>query len=155
MKHFLTDISPSRLGCLAGIAMTLLVAGYAALTMIHKARNAPPAFYQAAPALERSTVQLNGATYQIPGATAYIDGRNFGVDPPVTAMRISLWDTPSELIEIAVMHHGDEVTLIDHRQLPDGRTFARVSYGGFSGWVEAKYLSPERTKPVDRQISGE
>lgn len=132
--------------------MTLLVVGYAALTMIHKARNTPPAFYEPAPTLERSTVQLNGATYQIPGGVAYIDGRDFMVDPPVTVMRISLWDTPSELIEIAVMHHGDEVTLIDHRQLPDGRTYARVNFGGFSGWVQDKYVSPERMRTVGDEI---
>jgi hypothetical protein len=148
MNDLLKSLSQSRIGCLAVIALVLLIAGYIALSMIYKARTSEKPLYEVAPTLERTSVELNGVTYQIPGGIAYIDGRDFSVDPPETQMDITLWDAPAELIEIATMHHNDKVQLLDHRRLPDGRDYVKVNFGGYSGWVEARRISPQPTEPV-------
>lgn len=148
MNDLLRSLTQSRIGCLAVIALVLLVDGYVALSMIYKARTSEKPLYEVAPTLERTSVQINGITYQIPGDMAYIDGRDFSVDPPVTRMDIILWDAPAELIEIATMHHNDKVQLLDHRTLPDGRDYVKVDFGGYSGWVKAEHISPQPTEPV-------
>jgi hypothetical protein len=108
--------------------------------------------YRPALSFEKADFEIGGFTYTIPGDIAFIDGRDSEEEPPVTLMRLSLWDSPAEIVEITAVHHGDEVELLDYQENSKGKPYVQVMFGGHAGWIEAHRISPRHTEPVGDEI---
>jgi len=80
---------------------------------------------------------------------AYLDGRDFEAKPPLTVMRINLWDGVPRKFVVATVRHGQRVRVLEKFWEPsEGRYYYLVRRWFTLGWVAAPFLSPFRMEPT-------
>ena len=92
-------------------------------------------------------VKTTKGTFAVPG-TAYLDGRDLEARPPLTVMKINVWDSAKRLSKVCVLSHGTSVSLLDVEHVKaDERYYFKIMATGCVGWVPDVFLSPRR-QPV-------
>jgi len=152
MEDFQEKRSQTQFGCIVILVIILAVLAYVALTVVSHYRESDKATYTPSMTFETTLVRLGSNRYEIPGGIAFIDGRDPGARPPTTLMRIPLWDNPSEIMEVTIMHHGDRVELLAYQETSGGERYAKVRYKGYSGWVSERYLDTQSSKSIGKEI---
>jgi hypothetical protein len=152
MADLESSLTQSRWGCFIGLVLALVVFAFIALSVVSHYRHTEKEAVEPAVRFERVDVKLGGELYAIPGGIAFIDGRDQNAKPPVTHMRIPMWDSPSELIEVATVRHGDQVELLDYREVKGGRRYVKVLFGGYSGWISEDYIYTRPAGPIGDQV---
>ena len=77
----------------------------------------------------------------VPGI-AYMDGRDFEAKPPLTVMRINLWETMARRRVTGCLRHGQRVRVLDRVWMPsEKRYYYLVRHWFKSGWVSELFLS--------------
>ena len=84
----------------------------------------------------------------VPGF-AYMDGRDFEAKPPLTVMRINLWDGVPRMRVVTTVRHGQQVRVLEKFWEPsEGRYYYLVRRWLKLGWVSAPFLNPFRMEPI-------
>lgn len=89
-------------------------------------------------------------TFEVPGI-AFIDGRDLNSKPPLTVMKINLWNGPNQAKIIGYLWHGVGVEVTEAKQYED-RWFFKVRLGSRSGWVSDYVLSDANYDPVGDEV---
>ena len=80
---------------------------------------------------------------------AYLDGRDFEAKPPLTVMRIHLWDGVPRMRVVATVRHGQRVRVVEKRWSEDDKQYFYLVWRWFKlGWVSAPFLNPLRMEPI-------
>lgn len=152
MAGFFCSLSEKRFGLVLVLLAVLIILFFVLQSLMKTTRSGGRKTYQPALSFEKADFEIGGFTYTIPGDFAFIDGRDKKEEPPVTHMRLSLWDSPAEIVEITAVHHGDEVELLDYQENSKGKPFVQVMFGGHAGWIEADRIFPRPTEPVGLEV---
>lgn len=94
-------------------------------------------------------VSIKKGDITVPG-TAYLDGRDPDAQPPLTIMKINVWETYSTSSSVLVcdLPHGQKVDVLDVAEL-DGRFWFQIDDGnGCIGWLLDSLIGAELTEPI-------
>lgn len=95
-----------------------------------------------------TTVLTDKGTLEVPG-TAFIDGRDIEATPPLTLMRINIWDAVQRRRAVCQIPHATFVDILDIRHSEaEQRYYFQVRSGRCQGWVSQPFLSAEQHQPV-------
>ena len=92
---------------------------------------------------------------KVPGF-AYLDGRDPDAKPPLTVMRINLWDSIKRSRVVGRLKHGQRVLVLERVwNLFEERHYYLVRRWRARGWVPETFLSAERAEAIgDRYGDG-
>lgn len=91
-------------------------------------------------------------TLQVPG-DAFMDGRDLEANPPLTVMKINIWNSASRSRVVCILRHGTAVKVLEAKWAKDeDRYYLRVKGEGCEGWVSDPFVSPYQYEPVGDQI---
>ncbi len=152
MPGFFVSISEKRFGLVLVLSAVLIALFFMMLSLTKMTKTDGRKPYQPTLTFEKANVEIGDYTYTIPGDIAYIDGRETEKEHPVTRMRLSLWDSPVEIVEITTVHHGDEVELLDYQETSKGKPYVQVMFGGHAGWISTNFISRRPSEPVGEEI---
>jgi len=89
-----------------------------------------------------------GNKLNIPGI-AFLDGRDIEADPPLTIMKINLWDEPERNKIVCSLEHGTKVDILEANFVDaDGRYYLFVEGKGCEGWISDNFLSEMQEEPI-------
>lgn len=74
-----------------------------------------------------------------------MDGRDPEAKPPLTVMRINVWDSPQTRRPRCQLEHGDRVDL---RDATADQNFVLVQAGSCRGWVQSVFLGRAAEPPI-------
>jgi hypothetical protein len=88
-------------------------------------------------------IQTGKQPLQIPGR-AFVDGRDLEATPPLTVMKVNVWDAVPRQQTVCQLSHGEAVELLSARR-DDGedRYYVRVRSRRCEGWLPESFLSPK------------
>jgi len=93
-----------------------------------------------------------GGEVTVPGF-AYLDGRDQEASPPLTMMRINIWDNAPRKQIVCSLTHGDRVELMDSRYLSsESRYYLKIKSGSCTGWIPDTFISAEKHAPIGDKI---
>ena len=82
-------------------------------------------------------------------SSAFMDGRDMDAKPPLTIMKINIWDAVPRTRPICKLSHGAQVEVSDAKYLDnEERYYFKVKSGSCDGWVSDTFISPEKQKPI-------
>jgi len=84
---------------------------------------------------------------------AYLDGRDFEAKPPLTVMRINLWDGVPRTCVVATVRHGQRVRVLRREWEESEKRYYYLVWRWFKlGWVSAPFLNPFRMEPIGDRL---
>ena len=84
---------------------------------------------------------------------AYLDGRDIFAKPPLTIMRINLWDGVPRKFVVGTVRHGQRVRVVEKQwSESDGQYFYLVRRWLKLGWVSAPFLGLVRMEPIGDRV---
>ena len=123
MSGFYENISGRRFGLVLVLLAVLIILFFVLQSLMKTTQSGSRETYQPTLTFEKADIEIGGYTYTIPGDIAFIDGREREEEPPVTHMRLCLWDSPAEIVEITTVHHGDEIELLNYQETSKGKPY--------------------------------
>jgi hypothetical protein len=102
----------------------------------------------AQPGKPPTTVKTDKGVFVVPGK-AHADGRDTEASPPLTVMKISVWETAARTRRVCAVAHGEPVDLVaSSRVEAEERFYFQIRTKACEGWVPEAFLSLKRHPPV-------
>jgi len=94
------------------------------------------------------TITTSKGSFTISGI-AFMDGRDLKANPPLTIMKINIWDGVPRNKRVCELDHGTKVELLDAmKDKEEDRYYFRIRKGSCEGWVSEPFLSTEEHSPI-------
>lgn len=147
----------TKVALLACAALFVLLWTGALLSQAWRSRqeDAPAADNQATP-LSVSPPSAEGVgsvvtakgRFTLPGA-AFADGRDTEARPPLTVMKISVWNTVPRTQRVCDVTHGDQLEVSDaKRSEAEDRYYFKIKARLCEGWLPETFVSPKKERIV-------
>jgi hypothetical protein len=95
-----------------------------------------------------ASVKTDKGAFAVPGK-AYADGRDTEASPPLTVMKINVWDTTHRTKRACAIAHGEVVDLVASARVEsEGRFYFQIRTKACEGWVPEAFVSLKRHAPV-------
>ena len=97
---------------------------------------------------EPAQIKTTKGSFSVPGK-AFADGRDPEATPPLTIMRINVWDgVPRRQRKCQVAHAAPLELLSVRRDDGEGRYYFQIRSGSCEGWSPESFLSAKTEAPV-------
>lgn len=98
------------------------------------------------------TIKTAKGSFSVPGR-AFADGRDTEARPPLTIMRINVWDgVPRRQAKCQVVHAAPLELLSAKRDDGEGRYYFQIRSGSCGGWLPETFLSTKAEAVVGDKI---
>jgi len=110
---------------------------------------------QSSPPEQAKKIDISrGGAVTVPGI-AYLDGRDLESSPPLTLMRINVWDNAPRKKSVCKITHGEQVKLEDSRYVKsERRYYFKVKYGSCAGWIPESFINTAKHPPIGDKMFG-